>query len=256
MEWNTRTSHGVEVAALGDPRANGDSTLKSTIRDAFPLRELQASQQTGDIAPPSTPSASDISRHDRSCLSFAIDYETNISTIYGITLADMSKSIIWRRSRREGEEKKAGTCAHVRGIEFGRERRRGIGKVTRARVRTMKGKRKDGHRVGKPAQKPTPTSSTHRSHPKEIRIMNIEGKPAQKPTPTSSTHRSHPKEIRIMNIEYIFPKKYTYFKSSLIHIRMTSAKISKSTREDRFSKSPERAKSVCNKKRKYKVLKI
>ncbi|KAL2745677.1 hypothetical protein V1477_006068 [Vespula maculifrons] len=63
----------------------------------------------------------------------AIDYEANISTIYGITLADMSKSIIWRRSRREGEEKKAGTCAHVRGIEFGRERRRGIGKVTRAR---------------------------------------------------------------------------------------------------------------------------
>nr|KAF7417164.1 hypothetical protein H0235_011695 [Vespula pensylvanica] len=41
-------SHRVEVAASGDPRANGDSTLKSTIRDAFPLRELRASQQTGD----------------------------------------------------------------------------------------------------------------------------------------------------------------------------------------------------------------
>ncbi|KAL2737182.1 hypothetical protein V1477_012138 [Vespula maculifrons] len=63
-------SHRVEVAALGDPRSNGDSTLKSTIRDAFPLRELRASQQTGDIAPLSTPSASDISRHDRSCLYF------------------------------------------------------------------------------------------------------------------------------------------------------------------------------------------
>ncbi|KAL2744053.1 hypothetical protein V1477_007929 [Vespula maculifrons] len=63
-------SHRVEVAALGDPRSNGDSTLKSTIRDAFPFRELRASQQTGDIAPPSTPSASDISRHDRSCLYF------------------------------------------------------------------------------------------------------------------------------------------------------------------------------------------
>ncbi|KAL2749960.1 hypothetical protein V1477_002031 [Vespula maculifrons] len=86
----------------------------------------------------------------------------------------MSKSIIWRRRRREREEKKAGTCAHVRGIEFGRERRWHIRKVTRARVRTMKGKRKDGHRVGKPAQKPTPTSPTHRSHPKEIKIMNIE----------------------------------------------------------------------------------
>ncbi|KAL2724934.1 hypothetical protein V1477_018795 [Vespula maculifrons] len=61
-------SHHLEVAAFGDPRANGDSTLKSTIRDAFPLRELRASQQTGDNAPPSTPSASDISRHDRSCL--------------------------------------------------------------------------------------------------------------------------------------------------------------------------------------------
>ncbi|KAL2736374.1 hypothetical protein V1477_012883 [Vespula maculifrons] len=59
----------------------------------------------------------------------------------------MSKSIIWRRSRREREEKKAGTCAHVRGIEFGRERRRHIGKVTRARVTKMKGKRKDGHRT-------------------------------------------------------------------------------------------------------------
>ncbi|KAL2750148.1 hypothetical protein V1477_001644 [Vespula maculifrons] len=62
------TSHHEEVAAAGDPRANGDSTLRSTIRDAFPLRELRASQQTGDIAPLSTPSASDISRHDRSCL--------------------------------------------------------------------------------------------------------------------------------------------------------------------------------------------
>ncbi|KAL2744582.1 hypothetical protein V1477_007124 [Vespula maculifrons] len=63
-------SHRVEVAACRDPRANGDSTLKSAIRDAFPLRELRASQQTGDIAPLSTPSASDISRHDRSCLYF------------------------------------------------------------------------------------------------------------------------------------------------------------------------------------------
>ncbi|KAL2724618.1 hypothetical protein V1477_018479 [Vespula maculifrons] len=43
-------SHRVEVAASEDPRANGDSTLKSTIRDAFPLRELRASQQTGDIS--------------------------------------------------------------------------------------------------------------------------------------------------------------------------------------------------------------
>ncbi|KAL2751473.1 hypothetical protein V1477_000631 [Vespula maculifrons] len=62
-------SHRVEVAAVGDPRTNvppwsladetdeaggstrasGDSTLKSTIRDAFPLRELRASQQTGDV---------------------------------------------------------------------------------------------------------------------------------------------------------------------------------------------------------------
>ncbi|KAL2738298.1 hypothetical protein V1477_011657 [Vespula maculifrons] len=30
-------------------------------------------------------------------------------------------------------------------------------------------------------------------------------KPAQKPTPTSPTHRSHPKEIRIMDLEYLFP---------------------------------------------------
>nr|KAF7383347.1 hypothetical protein H0235_018483 [Vespula pensylvanica] len=42
-------SHRVEVAASGDPRANGDSTLKSTIQDGFPLRELQASHQTGDV---------------------------------------------------------------------------------------------------------------------------------------------------------------------------------------------------------------
>ncbi|KAL2732799.1 LOW QUALITY PROTEIN: hypothetical protein V1477_015040 [Vespula maculifrons] len=42
-------SHRVEVAALRDPRANGESTLKSAIRDAFPLRELRASQQTGDV---------------------------------------------------------------------------------------------------------------------------------------------------------------------------------------------------------------
>ncbi|KAL2730409.1 hypothetical protein V1477_016220 [Vespula maculifrons] len=92
----------------------------------------------------------------------AIDYETNISTIYGITLADMSKSIIWRRSRREGEEKKAGTCAHLH--------------LTKTGVR------------------------------KSSSIIDTErGKPAQKPTPTSPTHRSHPKEIRIMNIEYLFP---------------------------------------------------
>ncbi|KAF7401051.1 hypothetical protein HZH68_006871 [Vespula germanica] len=43
------------VATRGNTRTNGDSTLKSTIRDAFPLRELRASQQTGDV-------------HDRSCL--------------------------------------------------------------------------------------------------------------------------------------------------------------------------------------------
>ncbi|KAL2745056.1 hypothetical protein V1477_006473 [Vespula maculifrons] len=42
-------SHRLEVAAAGDPRTNGDSTLKSTIRDAFPLRELRASQETGDV---------------------------------------------------------------------------------------------------------------------------------------------------------------------------------------------------------------
>ncbi|KAL2729953.1 hypothetical protein V1477_015764 [Vespula maculifrons] len=42
-------SHREEVAASEDPRANGDSTLKSANRDAFPLRELRASQQTGDV---------------------------------------------------------------------------------------------------------------------------------------------------------------------------------------------------------------
>ncbi|KAL2748901.1 hypothetical protein V1477_002837 [Vespula maculifrons] len=42
-------SHRVEVAALWDPRANGESTLKSANRDGFPLRELRASQQTGDV---------------------------------------------------------------------------------------------------------------------------------------------------------------------------------------------------------------
>ncbi|KAL2737178.1 hypothetical protein V1477_012134 [Vespula maculifrons] len=37
------------IAAPGNKRTNEDSTLKSTIRDAFPLRELRASQQTGDV---------------------------------------------------------------------------------------------------------------------------------------------------------------------------------------------------------------
>ncbi|KAL2730284.1 hypothetical protein V1477_016095 [Vespula maculifrons] len=36
------------IAAPGNKRTNEDSTLKSTNRDAFPLRELRASQQTGD----------------------------------------------------------------------------------------------------------------------------------------------------------------------------------------------------------------
>nr|KAF7425166.1 hypothetical protein H0235_007604 [Vespula pensylvanica] len=36
------------MAASGKKRSNGDSTLKSANRDAFPLRELRASQQTGD----------------------------------------------------------------------------------------------------------------------------------------------------------------------------------------------------------------
>ncbi|KAL2729013.1 hypothetical protein V1478_006645 [Vespula squamosa] len=43
-----RKSHHEEVAAFEDPRANGDSTLNPAYRDAFPLRELQASQPTGD----------------------------------------------------------------------------------------------------------------------------------------------------------------------------------------------------------------
>ncbi|KAL2715461.1 hypothetical protein V1478_015159 [Vespula squamosa] len=48
-EPNTRKmSHREEVAAFGDPRANGDSTLNPAYRDAFPLRVLQASQPTGD----------------------------------------------------------------------------------------------------------------------------------------------------------------------------------------------------------------
>ncbi|KAL2750156.1 LOW QUALITY PROTEIN: hypothetical protein V1477_001652 [Vespula maculifrons] len=75
--------------AGGSTRASGDSTLKSTIRDAFPLRELRASQQTGDIAPLSTPSASDISRHDRSCLSFGISKNKTKSSVgLNLTLAN------------------------------------------------------------------------------------------------------------------------------------------------------------------------
>ncbi|KAL2727570.1 LOW QUALITY PROTEIN: hypothetical protein V1477_016846 [Vespula maculifrons] len=74
-------SHRVKLAASGDPRTN-DSTLKSTIRDAFPLRELRASQQTGDIAPLSTPSASDISRHDRSCLHFDFKEQNEVLVKY------------------------------------------------------------------------------------------------------------------------------------------------------------------------------
>ncbi|KAL2731198.1 hypothetical protein V1477_015563 [Vespula maculifrons] len=101
----------------------------------------------------------------------------------------MSKSMNWRRSRREREEKKAGTCAHVKGIVSGRKRRRHIRNVTRARVRTMKWKRKGGHR-----------------YENRARFFDTErGKPAQKPTPTSPTHRSLPKEVRIINLEYLFP---------------------------------------------------
>ncbi|KAL2742574.1 hypothetical protein V1477_009175 [Vespula maculifrons] len=37
------------MAASGKKRSNEDSTLKSANRDAFPLRELRASQQTGDV---------------------------------------------------------------------------------------------------------------------------------------------------------------------------------------------------------------
>ncbi|KAL2724766.1 LOW QUALITY PROTEIN: hypothetical protein V1477_018627, partial [Vespula maculifrons] len=108
-----------------------------------------------------------------------------ILPIYG-TLADMSKSMNWRRSRREREEKKAGTCAHVKGIVSGRKRRRHIRNVTRARVRTMKWKRKGGHRV---YTWPKP------QYENRARFFDTErGKPAQKPTPTSPTHRSHPKE--------------------------------------------------------------
>ncbi|KAL2722389.1 hypothetical protein V1478_009252, partial [Vespula squamosa] len=42
-----KMSHREEVAAFGDPRANADSTLQFAFRDAFPLREVQASQPTG-----------------------------------------------------------------------------------------------------------------------------------------------------------------------------------------------------------------
>ncbi|KAL2724621.1 LOW QUALITY PROTEIN: hypothetical protein V1477_018482 [Vespula maculifrons] len=164
-------SHRLEVAAAGDPRTNGDSTLKSTIRDASPLRELRASQQTGDTQFQCIASTTDpgptawrllhLGTHGLTSISigllFAPENTTSLPAdtgvrvlpilpIYG-TLADMSKSMNWRRSRREREEKKAGTCAHVKGIVSGRKRRRHIGNVTRARVRTMKWKRKGGHRV-------------------------------------------------------------------------------------------------------------
>ncbi|KAL2724939.1 hypothetical protein V1477_018800 [Vespula maculifrons] len=56
-------------------------------------------------------------------------------------------------------------------------------------VRTMKWKRKD-----------------EPEYENRARFFDIERrKPAQKPTPTSPTHRSHPKEIRIINLEYLFP---------------------------------------------------
>ncbi|KAL2728387.1 hypothetical protein V1477_017663 [Vespula maculifrons] len=102
----------------------------------------------------------------------AIDYESNLSTLYR-TLADISKTMKRRRSRRERKEKKVGTCAHVKTIEFGRKERKHNRKETHARVRTMKLKREDGHRIRRPAQKPTPTSPTHGSHPKETKIINF-----------------------------------------------------------------------------------
>ncbi|KAF7386281.1 hypothetical protein HZH68_013413 [Vespula germanica] len=67
-------SHRVEVAACGDPRTNGDSTLESTIRDAFPLRELQASQQTGDSSAglnlASANTHARAGRHARECFTY------------------------------------------------------------------------------------------------------------------------------------------------------------------------------------------
>ncbi|KAL2740042.1 hypothetical protein V1477_010512 [Vespula maculifrons] len=136
-------------------------------------------------------------RRESSSYPSPIDYETNISTIYGITHADMSKSMNWRRSRREREEKKAGTCAHVKGIVSGRKIKRHIRNVTRARVRTMKWKRKGGHR-----------------YENRARFFDTErGKPAQKPTPTSPTHSSHPKEVRIINLEYLFPSTEKMFET-------------------------------------------
>ncbi|KAL2743010.1 LOW QUALITY PROTEIN: hypothetical protein V1477_008499 [Vespula maculifrons] len=125
------------------------------------------------------------------------DIGVSVLPILPRTLADISKSIKRRRSRREREEKKAGTCAHVKRIEFGRDNRRHIRQRTRARVRTMKWKRKDGHRI---YTRPKP------EYENRARFFDTERrKPAQKPTPTSPTHRSHPKEIRIMDLEYLFP---------------------------------------------------
>ncbi|KAL2736090.1 hypothetical protein V1477_012599 [Vespula maculifrons] len=115
------------LAARGNTRTNGDSTLKSTIRDAFPLRVLRASQQTGDIAPLSTPSASNISRHDRSCLSFVISKIKTKSSV-GLFLAiantharagrHQSNEVHYRRTFNRAREHHACARRHTHKCSF------------------------------------------------------------------------------------------------------------------------------------------
>ncbi|KAL2721159.1 hypothetical protein V1477_019979, partial [Vespula maculifrons] len=95
-------SHRVEVAASGDPRANGDSTLKfANQTKSITVRLLIAPENT-------TPVPADTRAEV-------------LSTIP--TYADISKSMKRRRSRRAREEKKTETCAHVKTIEIKRKER-------------------------------------------------------------------------------------------------------------------------------------
>ncbi|KAL2744719.1 hypothetical protein V1477_007261, partial [Vespula maculifrons] len=133
-------SHHVEVAASGDPRANGDSTLQfANQTKSITVGLLIAPENTAPVP---------------------ADIGTSVFLI------------LPKRRREERVEKEAGTCAHVKTIEFGRKERKDNRKITHARVRTMKLKREDGHRM-RPAQKPTPMSPTHETHPRETIIINL-----------------------------------------------------------------------------------
>ncbi|KAL2739667.1 LOW QUALITY PROTEIN: hypothetical protein V1477_011056 [Vespula maculifrons] len=114
-----------------------------------------------------------------------MDYEPNHSTIHR-TYADISKTVKKRRRRREGEEKEAGTCAHVKTIELGRnERKEYLWNETRMHVKKMelKGREKKRREKKRKEKKRNDGSDQNQSTKLKLDFSVLKGDPHRSPRP-------------------------------------------------------------------------